>query len=105
MHPKHRFSLLLVVVLWVAMPSQARAEVKLPGFFSDHMVLQIGSPIRLWGWAESGEEVRASCGGNYVKTFADDNGQWILRLPPCKTGKPFTITLKGKNTVVIKDAV
>jgi sialate O-acetylesterase len=105
MHPKQRFFLFLIVVLWVAMAARVRAEIRLPGFVSDHMVLQIGAPIRLWGWADSGEEVRASCGGNHVKTFADESGQWVLRLPPCKTGEPFSITIKGKNTVTIHDAV
>ena len=105
MHPKHRYLVLLIVVLWVATASQSRADVRLPGFFSDHMVLQIGAPIRLWGWAESGEEVRASCGGNRVKTLPTRAANRVLRLPPCKTGEPFSITIKGKNTVTIQDAV
>ncbi|HUR44285.1 MAG TPA: sialate O-acetylesterase [Candidatus Saccharimonadales bacterium] len=105
MHPKQLFSLPVLVAVMVAWAAESRSEVRLPGLFSDHMVLQIGSPIRLWGWADPGEEVRATCGGAHVKTFADETGEWILRLPPCKTGESFTITIKGKNTVTIKDAV
>ena len=34
-----------------------RADVKLPGLFSDHMVLQQGMRVPIWGWADDGEKV------------------------------------------------
>lgn len=82
-----------------------QADVRLPALFTDHLVLQIGSPIRIWGWADVGEDVYVNCGGNTAKTTTDESGKWYLRLPPCKTGEPFTITVRGKNTLTIKDAV
>lgn len=33
----------------------AQAEVKLPALFSDHMVMQAGAEVPVWGWAEPGE--------------------------------------------------
>ena len=35
----------------------ARADVKLPALFTDHMVLQQGQPLKVWGWAEAGEAI------------------------------------------------
>jgi hypothetical protein len=37
--------------------------VKLPSFFSDHMILQRGIPIRVWGSADAGDIVRANYKG------------------------------------------
>ena len=36
-----------------------RADVKLPAIFSDHMVLQAGKPINVWGWGTPGQKVNA----------------------------------------------
>ena len=45
----------------------ARGEVKLHGLFTDHLVLQRGTAVPIWGWADDGEEVtvlrRAVFGG------------------------------------------
>jgi sialate O-acetylesterase len=35
-----------------------QASVKLPSLISDHMVLQQGVPVRIWGTADAGEAVR-----------------------------------------------
>ena len=37
--------------------SSVEADVRLPGFYTDHMVLQREMPVRLRGWAEAGERV------------------------------------------------
>jgi sialate O-acetylesterase len=99
------FAWSLGVSLLLAADFCAQADVRLPALFTDHLVLQIGSPIRIWGWADVGENVYVSCGGNTAKTTTDESGKWYLRLPPCKTGEAFDITVRGKNTLTIKDAV
>ena len=38
----------------------ARADVKLPALFGDHMVLQQEATLPVWGWAEPGFNRRAS---------------------------------------------
>ena len=40
--------------------SATHAEVKLPVIFSDHMVLQRGEPVPVWGTASNGEEVKVT---------------------------------------------
>ncbi|MCL5097481.1 MAG: hypothetical protein M1608_08130, partial [Candidatus Omnitrophica bacterium] len=37
--------------------SAVHADVKLPGLFSDNMVLQKGTHVPVWGWADDGETV------------------------------------------------
>ena len=57
-----RFWKSLLLVVLVAAP--AWAEVKLPAIISDHMVLQAGQPIVLWGWCDAGETVTVSLNGD-----------------------------------------
>ena len=61
-----------------------RAEVKLPSVFGDHMVLQQGQRLPVWGWAEPGEVVTGSVAGQTKSTKANKKGAWQVRLKPLK---------------------
>ena len=47
---------------------RAQGAVKLPALISDHMVLQQGMPVRIWGTADAGETVRIDFQGQSVST-------------------------------------
>jgi len=79
----------------------AFADVRLPNLFSDNMVVQCDKTIRVWGWAEPGENVKVLLSGNTVKTTADANGDWKVELPAMKPGGPHELTVTGKNTLKI----
>jgi sialate O-acetylesterase len=91
------------VVLTLATP--ARADVKLPGVFSDHMVLQADLTIPVFGAAAPGEEVTVELGEQKKTTTADKDGKWLLRLGPTKPGGPFEMKIAGSNTLVLKDVL
>jgi sialate O-acetylesterase len=82
----------------VAFALCARADVKLPGLFSDNMVLQREKPIAVWGWAEDGEKVTVKFGNNEASAEAR-GGKWKVYLPKMKAGGPHTLTVSGKNTL------
>ena len=46
------------------------AAVKLPALISDHMVLQQGMPVRIWGSADPGESVKVDFQGQSVTVKA-----------------------------------
>ena len=48
----------------------ARADITLPAVFSDHMVLQRGGVVPVWGWADAGEEVAVTFGAQTKSTKA-----------------------------------
>ncbi|NQU11954.1 hypothetical protein HQ590_14260, partial [bacterium] len=50
--------------------------------FGDHMVLQQGIPVPVWGRAEPGEEITVSFAGHTATGVADTDGRWLVRLPP-----------------------
>jgi sialate O-acetylesterase len=74
----------------------AHAEVKLPGIFSDNMVLQRDKPVAVWGWADEGEKVTVKIGGHEASTEAK-NGKWKVYLPKQKASGPHTLTVRGSN--------
>ncbi|RME93555.1 MAG: sialate O-acetylesterase [Verrucomicrobia bacterium] len=88
----------------LAMLASVRAEVRLHHLFSDHMVLQRGKPLPVWGWADPGEEVSVTFRGYSVQTRAND-GRWMLWLPPQEAGGPETLTVRGKNEIVLRDVL
>src|SRR3954453_7080323 len=70
----------------------ARADVKLNPLFTDHMVLQRGIPIPVWGPADPGEEVTVRIGANSsaaAKATAGPDGRWMAKLPQQQAGGPF----------------
>lgn len=60
----------------------AAAELKLAALFSDHMVLQRGQPVRVWGQGNPGEQVSVSISGQTKGTTTDAHGKWLVRLDP-----------------------
>jgi sialate O-acetylesterase len=83
----------------------ARADVTLPAVLGDHMVIQRGLPVHIWGTAAEGESVSVEFRGNTRATTADPIGQWSVYLPPAEAGGPFDLTVKGSNTIRLRDVV
>jgi sialate O-acetylesterase len=85
--------------------SDARADVKLPALFTPHMVLQREQKDRVWGWAEPGEKVTVSINGQTKTTETGKDGKWSVTLDPILAGGPYSLTVSGKNTIVIDDVL
>lgn len=78
----------------------AVAKVRLPRLVSDGMVLQRDVPIKVWGFADAGEQVNLSFRGVELQTKADDAGRWQVELPIQEAGGPFTMQI---NEIELKD--
>lgn len=102
-----RFPWVLSLSLLVAglMPSTPLfADIALPSLFSDNMIFQQGMPLTLWGTAAKGEKITASFPGREIaSTVADDNGHWKITGAAPKAGPLPDLTLKGANTLVLKN--
>ena len=85
--------------------NEAQAKIKLPAIIGDHMVLQQGQKNPLWGWAEPGEKVTVTVDGQSHSATADDKGKWRVTLEPLKVGGPYEITIKGSDTITLKDVM
>ncbi|MDR3699325.1 MAG: sialate O-acetylesterase [Candidatus Sulfopaludibacter sp.] len=89
-------------LLVFALAGSLHAAVKLPALISDHMVLQEGVPVRIWGSADPGESVRVEFQGQAVTAKAADNGQWSLWLKPLSAAGPLEMNVNG---TAIKDVL
>jgi sialate O-acetylesterase len=84
----------------------ARADVRLPAVLSDHMVLQAEIPAAVWGWADAGEKVTVALAGQTKSATPAADGRWAVKLDPlAKSDAPQTLTVKGKNTVIVNDVL
>lgn len=93
------------VALGLAFSAAAQAAVKLPPVISDHMVLQRDMKAPIWGIAAPGEEVQVSVAGQTHKATAAADGKWRVNLEPLKTAEGLTLTVKGSNTIEVKDVL
>lgn len=82
-----------------------RADVTLPAILAEHMVIQRGLPVHVWGSAEPGEAVSVAFRGGTRGTVADSLGRWSVYLEPGEAGGPFDLTLKGNNSIVLHDVL
>ena len=93
----------LLIALAFAFAARARADVTLPALLADHMVIQRGLPVHVWGMAAPHEAVSVTFRGETKATSADDNGRWSLFLSPGEAGGPFQLTVKATNSITLGD--
>jgi sialate O-acetylesterase len=93
----------LMLVAATACCTHARADVRLPAILGDHMVLQQGPGRPVWGWADPGEQVVVSIAGQKQAVVADQQGNWKTTVELLQPGGPVEMTVRGKNTLTIKD--
>jgi sialate O-acetylesterase len=79
--------------------------MKLPPLFGDHMVLQQGAPIPVWGWDHPGQPVKIRLAGQTTETIADANGRWATRLAPLSAGGPYQLLIEGSQRRVLDDVL
>lgn len=79
------------------------ANVSVNGLFSSNMVLQRKIAAPVWGKAASGEAVTVSINGQSKSTTTGSSGTWKVMLDPMIEGGPYTLTIKGNNTVTLSN--
>lgn len=108
-HPWRRAAwALLALWLGVAAPAGAAepAAPLLHAMFQDHAVLQRDRPIRVWGRAAPGEEVRVALAGRRARARAAADGRWEATLPALPAGGPHTLTASaGDATQTVADVL
>lgn len=76
------------------------AEFSLAHVFQDKMVLQSGTAVPVWGWADADSEVTVRFAGQTQTARANKDGYWRVNLGPLKistTGETLTATCGGKT--------
>ena len=84
------------------------AKVILPSIYSNHMVIQQNSKVKIWGWSEVGEKISITPSWDTITYFTKGTSlaKWETIINTPKAGGTFTITIKGDyNTIIIEDVL
>ncbi len=97
----------LLCASFLLAPGSLHAQLKLPGIFSEHMMLQAGRETAAWGWAAPGAEVKveflnSGTPAAIATATAGADGKWSAKLPaiPTKTKGEYKVTSKGEEKLV-----
>ncbi len=79
------------------------AGIRLPAVISSNMVLQQKSKATLWGWADPAEKIfiTTSWNNEMDSVVTSGDAKWKINITTPPAGGPYTITLKGGNTIVL----
>ena len=97
---------LVIGLIFLAIGSQA--QLRLPALYDDHMVIQQQSPVPIWGWAHTTQEItiKVSWDTTTVKTKSDNTTYWAATLYTPAAGGPHTITIKaGGEMITLTDVM
>ena len=89
-------------LLFLLLSFSAFSDVKLPALVSNGMVLQRDVPVKIWGWANTGEKVTVTFKGKKIRALADASGNWACTLPATPAGGPYEIFINEKS---VKDVL
>ena len=87
--------------------STMNAQLRMPGVFTDGMVIQRGEAVNVWGQAKAGAKVSVQFAGQKASTVADADGNWKLQLEAMEadaTPQKMTVT-SGKSKKVFSDVL
>ncbi len=73
------------------------ADLILPRFISDSMIVQRNRRIPVWGWSTPGERITVRLNGKERSAVAGRDGKWLTGLPPMEAGGPYELTIRGER--------
>jgi sialate O-acetylesterase len=91
------FAALLTMVLPAAARFASPADLRVISLVGDHMVVQRGSRVPIWGSARPGSLVEVRLGGVAYAARADAKGGWRVTLRPIKPGASRDLTIEGNG--------
>ncbi len=96
---------LLAFLLLITLHTSIKAGIRLPNLVGSNMVLQQNATVKLWGWSDPAEKIFITTSWNNKtdSAVATGNAKWELKVQTPAAGGPYTITLKGNNTIVLSN--
>jgi len=90
---------ILLFFLFLIHTATLFAQLDLPSFISDNMVLQQQSEAPIWGKSNPNSVIHIICSWNGIPnvTTADEQGKWKIRIKTPAAGGPYTIKINDQT--------
>lgn len=100
-------SVLILICLLFFSGISLKADIRLPALVSSNMVLQQNDSVRIWGWAAPAEKIfiTPSWSNQTDSTVTSADARWEIIIKTPKAGGPYTIDLKGQNTIRLENVM
>ncbi len=98
---------MMLLVALTMLAATTLAEVRMPAFFGNDMVLQQQTNAPLWGWAEPNKKITVQVGWSDASytTKADKAGRWRIEIPTPEAGGPYAITISDGEELTIENVM
>jgi sialate O-acetylesterase len=96
---------IISTILFVLFCNLLVAQVSLPKFFGDNMVLQRNNKIPIWGWAKANEKISVQFHNQTRSTDADNKGKWMVNLDAETAGGPYDLIVTGSNSIKVTNVL
>ena len=91
-----RFLFIFLMLIWFT--TTVQADITLPKIFSDHMVLQQNSTIRVAGTADPEEKLTITFDQQKSTAQADAKGRWSTSIKTGNPGGPFELLIASESS-------
>lgn len=94
-----------LIMAFVAFSLQAAIEI--PALIGSNMVLQRNATPNIWGKADPQSKLTITTSWNkqMYSVTADKNGHWLVKVKTPDAGGPYSITIREKETIVLKNVL
>ncbi|MBU2906419.1 sialate O-acetylesterase [Arenibacter algicola] len=96
----------LLLALLLSTVTVSYAQIELPSFFGDHMVLQQKDNVSIWGTDKPNTKIKIiGSWGEESTATANSQGQWKLKMKTPSYGGPYKLVIKGSNEVTFNNVM
>lgn len=101
-----RLSACLLVLLFACPVHSVHGELSVASLFSDHMVIQQGQTLKVWGWGDASRTVTVQLGAHTQQATVSDDGRWSLQIAPPSDVGPHVLQIgDGQTSLTINDVL
>ncbi|MCG3147216.1 MAG: hypothetical protein PCFJNLEI_00654 [Verrucomicrobiae bacterium] len=102
---KFSFVVVAAAVTLLFAPASSRADFSVANIFGDHMILQRGVAVPVWGRADPGSEITVRMAERTAAAKTGTDGLWRAELPAMDAGGPYEMTISGPASIVLKNVL
>jgi len=96
----------VILLIFIAIHSLVHTQIKLPSFFTDHMVLQQDKNVTIWGYDKPKSKIKVTGSwGEDASVKSEKDGSWKVQLKTPIAGGSYTLVIDGSTTVTIQDVM